>query len=1131
MALSTKPQDAISEVLPLVETYDELSETPRRDLLEWTRQTPLNYGAWKPFKKLFKTIEARVLAGDFSDRELLIALLSRIDNASVAPSEVRALKPVTDEKEIEETLARSGHQAPKSATGNGLIYTIGGAGSYYSGWRLILRPQTPAVSGLTEAVRALLSRRDAKSDAPKIFGAMAWETPTKSYTGSVESLTLDGTLLEVGTRYGNPKQFTIDVSDPAFPHLLQASPNLKTIFYMKRRARRLLRHLQESSPDFYWETLLALLRENGGQRFDAKTQWLSADALFGGSDRYVLKQHGRGPLVAQRHFWRHAREERAPQIWDAHRDDVRALFLDEKVPVTASAVAFNALRGGLSADEITALWREVSAKQLARFTGEGAAFLRALALFETLRRWEENGALPDGAAAAQLVLQAPARLRQRARVLANNAVASGSSEWKKQFAKGLQNEIGDIRQPWGNLSRRAKMAFSLLATAVPESVSEETFWEHLQAWLTLQKSDAAYADSIRAWIEKRAALAGSQGKTERLTDISFLDAADRDWIFAAFARDAGNVASVTNAFNLISGYTIESNELGWRYLTATKLPESDFRKLWKQLLDRYQNHGVYTAALGEYGLAAFQRVRWNPEEITKIFEGNPKDAYSYPVWKRMRPYMSPAFAAYLISLLPLEQAPLRVLEALIYMPQDSQLRALELMRALLSDYAPTIETLQVLVREANWQLRQSSAGLLNALAASAVSAETLRAPVAVDYAEKETRPLWQSLFSFPGTMESATAAIELLRRIEPADNEIFAWLRDVRKFDTDNLAPDFLAAMLRRSPQSLLEIVGRADADKQRALRELLLRQLQDESFLIDFWNAVWPQLRDASTREGQSETETARQRETLRDLVRNEEIARTFASLSPVAFEEFLSTDEAEHETLLLRWLDAHLAELPRDSQTMILAATCPLSSVHERALQRLATLGVDMSVALRLLESGLPPAMRAARAFFDKAPRGSEEETRYALALCDSPQAPTRAAGRDFLEARRDTVLNETVLRQLGENPHPQMQAWLAREYSQAALSPEVTADFDRIVLRAKRQARTAKESVKTRLTKNAQRNVENIGVENIGAENAAPQNLDALMELARGNVSRDREWALQQLALLKLSGAAVPDLQIIA
>ena len=89
--------------------------------------------------------------------------------------------------------------------------------------------------------------------------------------------------------------------------------------------------------------------------------------------------------------------------------------------------------------------------------------------------------------------------------------------------------------------------------------------------------------------------------------------------------------------------------------------------------------------------------------------------------------------------------------------------------------------------------------------------------------------------------------------------------------------------------------------------------------------------------------------------------------------------------------------------------------------------------------------------------------------------------------------------------------MQAYVASRLAENPDAAEACAPFDRVVMRARRRARRAKELVMERLD-----------------ENGCPDT-DLLCELARSRTAVDADWAWQQLALLAESGKAIDGLSI--
>lgn len=244
--------------------------------------------------------------------------------------------------------------------------------------------------------------------------------------------------------------------------------------------------------------------------------------------------------------------------------------------------------------------------------------------------------------------------------------------------------------------------------------------------------------------------------------------------------------------------------------------------------------------------------------------------------------------------------------------------------------------------------------------------------------------------------------------------------------------------------------------------------------------------------------------------LLDDEQIAATFLRVPSGTVAEVLSHTLMEIEPLLLRWLDANINQLGRSDGTLLAATTHPFGKIRARGLARFREVGLDLPLALRLMEAGLPQPFELAKSWFE-----THEELDVAdraLALCDSPDARVRAFGREFLEKNRDRVLDAKLLKKLSENSDPQMQAWLAEHLLKDAPNVEVAA-FDQAVLKARGRARRAKEAVKARRD-----------VTKTTAIEYSNDDIASLLDVARGRTKRDKEWALQQLAQVALSGREV-------
>ncbi|HVK04282.1 MAG TPA: hypothetical protein VM490_12455, partial [Armatimonadaceae bacterium] len=383
--------------------------------------------------------------------------------------------------------------------------------------------------------------------------------------------------------------------------------------------------------------------------------------------------------------------------------------------------------------------------------------------------------------------------------------------------------------------------------------------------------------------------------------------------------------------------------------------------------------------------------------------------------------------------------------------------------------------------------------------------------------------LWRRILSATEPTDDSAArtsspdALTALARSGIPTDEVAAALTE-RPFLVALLSPETFADVLRRTPPVVaLQIIAASADDQWARLRPALVRALAEGFGGVPFWAAM-PKAMESDPEE-----------RLVARLLGDEEIAASFLSLDDV--EGVLGIREPAFGPLLARWAERYVTALPRDSATLLTAATHELPEVRSAGLARAASVGMGLPFALGLMESEVPPSVEGGKAFFeaDQTDDGDRAYP-YALALLDSPRASVRAWGREYAAARLNRVSHAALCRALFENPNPDVQAFAAdlvagglsggappAEAATAGepLSPPQTAQFDGEVLRQRNRSRRAKEKIKAR-------------------QSAAPAptvDVETLLSLARGadGTARDAEWALAQLARLALSGQTVEGLTL--
>lgn len=363
--------------------------------------------------------------------------------------------------------------------------------------------------------------------------------------------------------------------------------------------------------------------------------------------------------------------------------------------------------------------------------------------------------------------------------------------------------------------------------------------------------------------------------------------------------------------------------------------------------------------------------------------------------------------------------------------------------------------------------------------------------------------LWEQLLAVEEetaalrTAIASPAALELLRRSGLKLDQLAERVTRIPALAA-LLSPEALATVTTAVPtEAVFTLIRALSEARWPELRDAVLRGLKESGRLASFWKAAPAALTDSGLQ---------------RRLIEDPVFAGSFLEAGDPALVEIT---DPPFETLLHQWVLAHAELFTRGSAPLLTAATHPLPAVREWALGRVRAEGMDLSFALRLLESAVPPSMALGRTFFEAVPPGDPAGLTYALALCDSPERAVRAYGREFIQARWDTLPQADVVRGLAEHGDPEANRFLAellaRPDARSAAELEEVRAFDRGVLRARNRGRRAKEQVKERLSQ------------------AETPDVPLLLELARSGTPRDAEWALSQLARLAAEGHVVEGLSL--
>lgn len=378
----------------------------------------------------------------------------------------------------------------------------------------------------------------------------------------------------------------LDVSDPARPQLVGQRPKDETFGYLKRRARRLLRVLEQGKLEGFVPLASQILQRAGRDRdaLDLKWQWVSAEIVSGGGARWHQSSHGRGAYVKDpRKLVIRAREERAPAAWDAHLDAVRALW---EAPLAWQI-------GEMARRILLANGQPVSppsAAQLERFLWSDSPALLTYAKREARTRQNE---LSPRALAALLWASNGA---QRRAVLEGTAPGAA-------IATHLATLLGQNGRD--GLTRRAREVALLLAARF--DLSDLSFQSDgaLPALPALLSSAEAPLRALALGFCRRLS---APRALETLALLPGLPLASRDSFVLALCESAASGALTSEAIDRAVRHSDAAvRDAAWQLVAASSTPHESLRAVWLRLFAGLRREPLYA---GERYRSRYLGERW-----------------------------------------------------------------------------------------------------------------------------------------------------------------------------------------------------------------------------------------------------------------------------------------------------------------------------------------------------------------------------------------------------------------------------------------------------------------------------------------------------------------------------------------
>ena len=307
----------------------------------------------------------------------------------------------------------------------------------------------------------------------------------------------------------------------------------------------------------------------------------------------------------------------------------------------------------------------------------------------------------------------------------------------------------------------------------------------------------------------------------------------------------------------------------------------------------------------------------------------------------------------------------------------------------------------------------------------------------------------------------------------------------------------------RLSVDNLVHFITNLDDATWASARTQIIAKLAQNSDNVALWKSIMENISANANNENL-------QKRTFSD---KDVLALFFSCKNP----EILDIKLHQWDTLLFEWVTKNVALVAPNSMVLYKIATHTLPTIRNYGLETVKKMAVTKEIsvpfALSLIESDIPPTVEVAKEFFESLPESSIKEFDSVLALCDSPNANVRKFGLDYLKKRKANLILEKDqhLEFLSEHSDAQILRVVAEEITHNNVNKPFVERFDKEILRTKYRNRKAKNNIKARIS-------ETLLI-----------NPSVLMEMARSTSKKDAEWAILQLTKMTIAGTTVADFQV--
>ena len=394
----------------------------------------------------------------------------------------------------------------------------------------------------------------------------------------LQAMTLDRDVLYTG-RYSGVNLFHLGEGGGASPTPYGTPPSAQTLGYMKRRAKRYLHHLAKTNPAQFTTAATQFLSEAGSQAWNPAFEWVTTDLVFGGGKRFVQISHGRGHYkeMRPRGLSIRSREERFPEIWDAHPEDAAALFAAPNADWPGREMALRIVRAARHTVPVlndAALQKTLTAPSLL-LVAEGVRQAVAQA---------EAGSKLTPASAASAAAYATPKLRTRL-MNALAPLAERDEKWAQAFAAQLLGYLPGL-DAVGVVSRRQSGLAASLARVLPRALTGDLLLRLAPLLLQTKRPDA-YAPVLDA--ARREGLNQITNWMLVLDRVS--DEAARNALLSALAESVQGQELNDAFYEQILLAAPTRGPWLWRLIRSSHVSLEPLRRIWVSLLSdaRYES--------------------------------------------------------------------------------------------------------------------------------------------------------------------------------------------------------------------------------------------------------------------------------------------------------------------------------------------------------------------------------------------------------------------------------------------------------------------------------------------------------------------------------------------------------------